>query len=96
MRTQGRLMIPVISLLMMLAGGVGILGQDKPAPPSRHDAFSMGVAVGTQDRGSRPIKASGAVSAPANKFQSPLPVRPGRPALSGYREWRARNGHRRF
>ena len=27
-------MIPVVSLLMMLAGGVGILGQDKPAPPS--------------------------------------------------------------
>src|SRR5438093_515755 len=53
MRTQGRLMIPVVSLLMMLAGG-GILGQDKPAPTSRHDGFSMG-GVGTQDRGSRPF-----------------------------------------
>jgi len=38
-------MIPVVSLLMMLAGGVGILGQDKPAPPSRVDAFSMGGVV---------------------------------------------------
>ena len=55
MRTQGRLMLPVVSLVMMLAGGVVILGQDKPAPPSRHDGFSMGGGVGTQDRGSRPF-----------------------------------------
>src|SRR5712691_11159112 len=56
MRRKGRLMIPVVSLLMLLGGGVGILGQDKPAPPSRHDGFSMGgVGVKNKDRGTRPF-----------------------------------------
>ncbi len=48
--TQRRLMITIVCLLTMLAGGVCILAQDSPQPPSRHHGFS---AAGAQDHGPR-------------------------------------------